>query len=264
MTRESTRGEPRGEERKRGKDKREHEGRAERRENEERTRESTRGEPRGEERKRGKDKREHEGRAKGRGEKTRKGQERARGESREERRENEERTRESTRGEPRGEERKRETGQERAQRSTYGLLEVAGAWAAHRVPPRRLEPGRLPRPIVAKLLHYRDRDLLLQKAHEAGPFQVEGGRATLFPDFAVAVQSQQATFLGVKRALREEGLRYSLLFPSKLKIILDGTTHFFQEPDEAWAWLESYRTGTMGTKHMECKPSQRRGKRRHP
>ncbi|KAJ1113493.1 hypothetical protein NDU88_001736 [Pleurodeles waltl] len=69
----------------------------------------------------------------------------------------------------------------------------------------------------------------------------------------MAVQSRRATFLGVKRALREEGLRYSLLFPAKLKIISDGTTHFFQEPDEAWAWLESYRAGTISTKQVERK-----------
>ncbi|KAJ1143629.1 hypothetical protein NDU88_009935 [Pleurodeles waltl] len=70
--------------------------------------------------------------------------------------------------------------------------------------------------------------------------------------------------MGVKRALREERLRYSLLFPSKLKVILDDTTCFFQEPDEAWIWLESYSAGALGTKHMDCKPHQRRGKRRYP
>ncbi|KAJ1187423.1 hypothetical protein NDU88_004199 [Pleurodeles waltl] len=86
-----------------------------------------------------------------------------------------------------------------------------------------------------------------------GPFQVEGLRATFFPDFTLAVQARRATFLEMKQALREEGLRYSLLFPSKLKIILDGTTHFFQEPDEAWAWLESYRAGTTCPKQVERK-----------
>ncbi|KAJ1203574.1 hypothetical protein NDU88_007359 [Pleurodeles waltl] len=75
---------------------------------------------------------------------------------------------------------------------------------AHRVPTCRIELGRPPRPIVAKRLHYRGRDLLLQTACETGPFQVAGGRATLFPDFTLVVQSRRATFLGVKRALREE------------------------------------------------------------
>ncbi|KAJ1171339.1 hypothetical protein NDU88_003202 [Pleurodeles waltl] len=76
-----------------------------------------------------------------------------------------------------------------------------------RVLARTPDPGRSPQPTVAKLLHYQDRDLLLQTARKAGPFQVEGGRANLFPDFTKVVQYRWATFLGVKRALCEEGLR---------------------------------------------------------
>ncbi|KAJ1157232.1 hypothetical protein NDU88_009947 [Pleurodeles waltl] len=37
-------------------------------------------------------------------------------------------------------------------------------------------PGRTPRPVVAKLLLYKDRDLLLQRARETGPFEVENRR----------------------------------------------------------------------------------------
>ncbi|KAJ1161739.1 hypothetical protein NDU88_002220 [Pleurodeles waltl] len=118
------------------------------------------------------------------------------------------------------------------------------------VPTRGAELGRPPRLTVAKLLHYRDRDLLLLAAREKGPFQVEGGNTTFFPDFTLVVQTQRATFLEVKRALREEGLRYSLLFPSKLKVILDGTTHFFQEPDEVLAWLGAYRRGPTDIKQV--------------
>ncbi|KAJ1138494.1 hypothetical protein NDU88_004877 [Pleurodeles waltl] len=121
-----------------------------------------------------------------------------------------------------------------------GLGAAGEQWREVRSPRLQLErrwwpePGRLPRPIVAKLLHYRDCNLLLQTAREKGPFQVVGSRATFFPDFTLAVQARRATSLEVKWALREEGLRYSLLFPSKLKIILDGARHSFQEPDEVW------------------------------
>ncbi|KAJ1203953.1 hypothetical protein NDU88_007734 [Pleurodeles waltl] len=134
---------------------------------------------------------------------------------------------------------------------------------AHRVLTRRSEPGRPPQPIVAKLIHYRDCDLLLQIACEKGPFQVEGSHATFFPDFTLEVQARRATFLEVKRPLREEGLCYSLLFSSNLKIMLDGTTHFFQEPDEVWTRLESYRVGSTHPKQVEHKQPQRHGKRHH-
>ncbi|KAJ1151473.1 hypothetical protein NDU88_004253 [Pleurodeles waltl] len=132
---------------------------------------------------------------------------------------------------------------------------------AHRVPNRITELGRLTRPIVAKPLYYRDRDLLLQLAREKGPFQVDGGNATFFPDFTLVVQNRWATFLEVKQALREEGLCYFLLFLSKLKVILDGVTHFFQEPDEVWTWLEAYHKGHTVIKWMEHKQPRRWGKR---
>ncbi|KAJ1138489.1 hypothetical protein NDU88_004872 [Pleurodeles waltl] len=138
-----------------------------------------------------------------------------------------------------------------------------GGERVHRVPTRRPEPGRLPRPILAKLLHYRDRNLLLQTAREKGPLQVVGSRDTFFPDFTLAVQARRATSLEVKWALREEGLRYSLLFPSKLKMMLDGATHSFQEPDEVWTWLESYRAGSTDPKQVECKQPRCCDKRRH-
>ncbi|KAJ1149524.1 hypothetical protein NDU88_002331 [Pleurodeles waltl] len=50
---------------------------------------------------------------------------------------------------------------------------------------------------------------------------------------------------------------------AKLKAILDGVTHFFQEPDEVWTWLEAYHKGHMDIKRMEHKQPRRQGKRRH-
>ncbi|KAJ1203981.1 hypothetical protein NDU88_007762 [Pleurodeles waltl] len=126
----------------------------------------------------------------------------------------------------------------------------------HRVPAQRLQPGRPPRPVVAKLLHYRDRDLLLQTAHVAGPFMVEGRQKSIFPDFTADVQAKRATYAVVKRALREEGITYALLFPYRLKPMVDGTIHFFQDPEEAWAWL----AGTISIRHDWVPKTERQRK----
>ncbi|KAJ1117733.1 hypothetical protein NDU88_005930 [Pleurodeles waltl] len=96
-----------------------------------------------------------------------------------------------------------------------------------------------------------------------GPLPGGAGRATFFPDFTLAVQTRRATLLEEKQALREEGLRYSLLFPSKLKVILDGTTHFLQEPDEVWAWLEANRRGSTDLNQAEHRQPHCRSKRGH-
>ncbi|KAJ1083926.1 hypothetical protein NDU88_004081 [Pleurodeles waltl] len=83
----------------------------------------------------------------------------------------------------------------------------------HRVPPKHPAPGRPPRPVVAKLLHYRDRDILLQKTREAGPFTVQISRVNMFPEYTAAVQVKRASYLSVKKALQDEDVRYGLLFP---------------------------------------------------
>ncbi|KAJ1152458.1 hypothetical protein NDU88_005233 [Pleurodeles waltl] len=74
---------------------------------------------------------------------------------------------------------------------------------AHRVPAKPAAPGRPPRTVVAKLLHYRDRDILLQQAREAGPFRVDNGSVTLFPDFTAEVQARRVSYMAVKRAMRD-------------------------------------------------------------
>lgn len=76
--------------------------------------------------------------------------------------------------------------------------------------------------------------------------------------------------MAVKKELRNEGLRYSLLLPVHLKIMLDSNTHFSDSLEEAWNWLEAYRTGTgeegrsarMATEEPCLRRSQRTRRRR--
>ncbi|KAJ1145742.1 hypothetical protein NDU88_012026 [Pleurodeles waltl] len=55
----------------------------------------------------------------------------------------------------------------------------------------------------------------------------------------LVVQQQRGSFLAVKRCLRELDIHYSLLFPARLWMLVDRTTHFFDSADEAWSWMES-------------------------
>ena len=114
---------------------------------------------------------------------------------------------------------------------------------AHRVPGRRPQPGLPARAIVAKLLHYQDRDTILQKARTNGPYAVGNVKVSIFPDYTFNVQKQRASFLAVKKELRNEGIQYALMFPAKLKIMVDGKANFFVEPREVRDWLELYRKG---------------------
>ena len=109
---------------------------------------------------------------------------------------------------------------------------------AHRIPGRPPQPGGPPRTIIAKLLHYRDRDTILQAARVAPAVKINNAIIRFFPDFTMQVQQARREFLEVKAALRNEGLKYAMLFPAKLRVEAQGRTQFFYKPAEAWDWLE--------------------------
>ncbi|KAJ1197173.1 hypothetical protein NDU88_001035 [Pleurodeles waltl] len=76
------------------------------------------------------------------------------------------------------------------------------------------------------------------------------------------MQSKRAYFLVVKRALHDEGISYTLLFPSRMKLMVDGNTHFCQDPEEAWARREKYKSGMDRSQLESAENTQRRKGRR--
>ena len=127
-----------------------------------------------------------------------------------------------------------------------GLTQFFALERAHRVPARQPLPGQPSRAVVAKLLHFRDRDVILQVARTHGPYMVENCKVSIFPDYTLSVQRQRTSFLAVKRELRESGIQYALMFPARLRIMVDGDSRFYTEPQAAWDWLELYKSGKDG------------------
>lgn len=63
---------------------------------------------------------------------------------------------------------------------------------AHRVASRTPSPGGHPRPFIFKLLCFRDKVTVLQKAKELKNIQHNGVRISIFPDFSPELQRQRA------------------------------------------------------------------------
>lgn len=110
---------------------------------------------------------------------------------------------------------------------------------AHRVPPRPPPPGAPPRPVLMKLLHFRDRDTLLRVAREKGDLSINGHRVSLYPDFSGEIQKKRMQFVDIKKRLRNIGVPYSMQYPAKLRIAAMNTTHFFESPKAALVWLDT-------------------------
>lgn len=120
-----------------------------------------------------------------------------------------------------------------------GLSPLFAIERAHRVPMRPLPPGHPPRAILARVLNCRDRDIILRRARDLPNLSVNGARVSIFPDFSSEVQKRRMRFLDVKKRLRSLGLPYAMMYPAKLRVVVEGEALFFETVAGAVAWLDS-------------------------
>lgn len=127
-------------------------------------------------------------------------------------------------------------------KDTFPAAQLSSAFAierAHRVPTRPPPPGAPPRPLLARLLSSRDRDTILQAARKLPGIKYNNASISIFPDFSAALQKTRATFMDVKRRLRDLSIQYSMAYPARLRVIHQDKTLFFNSPKEADNWIST-------------------------
>ena len=110
---------------------------------------------------------------------------------------------------------------------------------AHRILFRLPKPEAPPRPFLIRLLNYRDRDQILSTAGIRADIQYDNTKLLFFPDYPWEIQQQRREYTEIRRRLREKGLKYSLLYPSKLRVTDGIHTLFFETPTQAVEWLDT-------------------------
>ncbi|KAJ1187823.1 hypothetical protein NDU88_004593 [Pleurodeles waltl] len=138
---------------------------------------------------------------------------------------------------------------------------------AYRIPGRPPAPGQSPRPLIARFLNYRDRDAILQQFRSKGPFKYEDSNINAYPDFTQEVENQRNSFIKIKQRLREHNIKYALLFPAKLRVVMEDRTHIFTNPEDAWTWLHAKglahpREDKEGDEKWQTPAARKRSKRR--
>ena len=113
---------------------------------------------------------------------------------------------------------------------------------AHRIPAKPPAPGAPARPLLARFLNCKDRDLILRKARQKGTIQYENAQVFFFPDFSIDLQKLRATFFEVKKKLRERHIIYSMAYPARMRVEEDGKIYFFNTPESVQEWLCSKGT----------------------
>ncbi|KAJ1204973.1 hypothetical protein NDU88_000408 [Pleurodeles waltl] len=83
---------------------------------------------------------------------------------------------------------------------------------AHRTLMARPPPGAPPRPIVTRLLNYRDTDTTLRLSRERQPLKFEGSVLSIYPNFMTTVQEARKKFTIVKQKLRQLNIQYAMLY----------------------------------------------------
>lgn len=92
---------------------------------------------------------------------------------------------------------------------------------AHRTGPLPSKGGR-PRILIARIHHYPVKETILRLARQHSPLKYDGVQISIFPDLTAEVLSQRRAFDGVKKKLKEAGIRFGMLFPARL-IVTQGT-----------------------------------------
>lgn len=102
----------------------------------------------------------------------------------------------------------------------------------HRTLRPRPKPGEAPRPIVAKVNLFQDRNTILRRAGEKSPLMYKGQRVHIFPDFTPSVAKQRAGFITVKRVLAQcANVKFGLRYPATLHVTTpNGQAQKFNDP----------------------------------
>ncbi|KAK7896661.1 hypothetical protein WMY93_004490 [Mugilogobius chulae] len=110
---------------------------------------------------------------------------------------------------------------------------------AHRSLAPKPRLGEKPRAIIARLHYLTDKEKVMSLSRAKGKLSFEGSPVHIFPDMSPEVGRQRAAFNQVKAKLRDAGVQYSMQFPARLVITVDGTRHMFKDPPSAERFINS-------------------------
>uniref|UniRef100_A0A1A8BV28 LINE-1 type transposase domain containing 1 n=2 Tax=Nothobranchius kadleci TaxID=1051664 RepID=A0A1A8BV28_NOTKA len=111
---------------------------------------------------------------------------------------------------------------------------------AHRAPAPKPPQGGRPRPFIVCFHYYREKELIQSLAREKSRLDFRDGQLLIFPDFSADLTRRRTAFNEVKEILRkQEGVRYGLLYPARMRISFRGETKVFNSPEDVKGFIDS-------------------------
>uniref|UniRef100_A0AAV2KF52 Uncharacterized protein n=1 Tax=Knipowitschia caucasica TaxID=637954 RepID=A0AAV2KF52_KNICA len=79
-----------------------------------------------------------------------------------------------------------------------------------------------------------------RNAFSKGRLEIHGKQILIFPDYSADLTRRRAAFNEVKVSLRQqEGVRYGLLYPARLRVSYNGETKVFNTPSDVKDYIGS-------------------------
>lgn len=100
-------------------------------------------------------------------------------------------------------------------------------------------PG--PRPILVKFFYLQDKSEIMKLSRDKKELLYNGRRVHIYPDFSAELSEKRKQFNPLKKQLQERGCKYSMIFPSKMKVVHGGKTKLFCSPEEVATFLSELR-----------------------
>ena len=98
-------------------------------------------------------------------------------------------------------------------------------------------PGKI-RPVIIKFKTIRDAQKIISAARAKGELNYEGNKLHIRPDISYQTRLARRGYNAVCDQLIKKGIRFKMLFPSRLTITFNGEDHSFKTPQEAQDFLK--------------------------
>lgn len=93
--------------------------------------------------------------------------------------------------------------------------------------------GANPRSMVIYFLEYKTKELVLHAAWKKNNIQCDGKRVFFEQDYPTEIVMKRKAYSNIRKALKEQGLRFQTLHPAKLRVFLDTGPVIYNSAPEA-------------------------------
>lgn len=100
-----------------------------------------------------------------------------------------------------------------------------------------------PKTMIFKLLHFSDRQAILEGARKAKPTLADGTKLLFFADYSPGTTKARRSFKDIRTKLWQRGIETSLVYPAVLKVTYKGKKMSFNTVEEAKTAMDAFEVG---------------------